>query len=318
MITPLISVIVPIYNASETLDRCVQSILEQTYSNFELILVNDGSHDDSGDKCEEYANKDKRVRVFHKSNGGASSARNLGLTQAQGDWITFCDSDDWVYPSWLQNFVDNAHDVDYVCQGLETSNPIKSSDLRSRYIYGISYCGEIGKGIELSFKSNILGYTVVSLFKKELIVNNDLRFNTNFNIHEDQEFILRYLTYCNSMRCVLEVGYYYYLPDFGKKYIIQNAHYLNESIYKSVSKALGNKWGETLDHFLYLLLESFFETYELVNFKDKIKRTRRLRELVGKNILKSRLFLVTKWAIFLDFTALLSSLIISVHLKLKS
>ena len=96
---PKISVIVPVYNTEKYLHRCVDSILAQTFTDFELLLVNDGSPDKSGEICDEYAQKDTRVRVFHKENGGVSSARNLGLENAQGKWITYVDGDDWIEPT---------------------------------------------------------------------------------------------------------------------------------------------------------------------------------------------------------------------------
>jgi len=94
--TPKISVVVPVYNVEKYLRECVDSVLEQTFSDFELILVDDGSPDNSGKICDEYAKKDSRVRVFHKTNGGVSSARNLGLENARAEWIMFVDSDDMI------------------------------------------------------------------------------------------------------------------------------------------------------------------------------------------------------------------------------
>lgn len=93
---PTISVIVPVYNAEMYLHRCIDSVLAQTYQNFELLLIDDGSKDSSGTICDEYAAKDARVRVFHKEIGGVSSARNVGLDHAQDEWITFVDSDDYI------------------------------------------------------------------------------------------------------------------------------------------------------------------------------------------------------------------------------
>ncbi len=101
-----ISFIVPIYNVEKYLPRCVESILSQTYSDFEVILVDDGSPDNSGMLCDEYARKDQRVRVIHKSNGGLSDARNTGLHEAKGEWVVFVDSDDfWVNGSCLQDII---------------------------------------------------------------------------------------------------------------------------------------------------------------------------------------------------------------------
>lgn len=102
---PHISIIVPVYNVEEYLNQCVVSILGQTFTNFEVILIDDGSEDNSGHICEEFAKKDERVRVFHKVNGGVSSARNLGLRYAKGDWICFVDSDDLLPCSSLQIFL---------------------------------------------------------------------------------------------------------------------------------------------------------------------------------------------------------------------
>lgn len=94
---PLISIIVPIYNAESTLNRCIDSIINQSFDDWELLLIDDGSKDQSGKICDEYATKDSRIKVFHKENGGVSSARNLGLDNALGKWITFIDSDDKIF-----------------------------------------------------------------------------------------------------------------------------------------------------------------------------------------------------------------------------
>lgn len=97
----LISVIVPVYNAEKYISKCIDSILSQTFKDFELILINDGSTDNSDLICGKYASIDNRVKVFHKQNGGAGSARNLGVQKAVGDWIMFVDADDWIEPECL-------------------------------------------------------------------------------------------------------------------------------------------------------------------------------------------------------------------------
>ena len=100
-----ISVIVPVYNVEKYLCQCVESILSQTYRNFELLLIDDGSKDNSGNICDEYAKNDPRIRVLHVENGGASYARNIGLNIAVGDWVTFVDADDWVSSNYLEELV---------------------------------------------------------------------------------------------------------------------------------------------------------------------------------------------------------------------
>lgn len=102
----LISIIVPIYNVEEYLEDCIESILHQTYSNFELILVDDGSPDDCGKICDKYSKKDKRIKVLHKKNGGLSDARNAGIELAQGEYIGFVDSDDYAAPDMYEKLLE--------------------------------------------------------------------------------------------------------------------------------------------------------------------------------------------------------------------
>ena len=101
----LISIIVPVYNVEQYLSRCVDSLVNQTYHNIEIILVDDGSPDRSGEICDEYAKKDKRVKVIHQSNGGLSDARNTALDIAKGDYLMFVDSDDWIEPTMYEEML---------------------------------------------------------------------------------------------------------------------------------------------------------------------------------------------------------------------
>ena len=102
MTVPLISIIVPVYNVEKYIDKCISSILQQTYPRIELLLIDDGSPDKSGIICDMYAQKDNRVRVFHKPNAGVSAARNTGINNAKGEFITFVDSDDWLEPDCIR------------------------------------------------------------------------------------------------------------------------------------------------------------------------------------------------------------------------
>lgn len=102
---PIISIIVPVYNGDKYLSRCVDSILNQTFQDWELLLVDDGSTDKSGEICDEYAIKDKRIKAFHKKNGGVSSARNYGIKHIEGEWIMFCDADDELMAFCLKKLI---------------------------------------------------------------------------------------------------------------------------------------------------------------------------------------------------------------------
>ena len=130
MIHDLVSIIVPVYNVEQYLDRCLDSLVRQTYSKIEILLVDDGSTDGSGALCDAWQRRDHRIRVFHKPNGGLSDARNHGLERASGDWVCFVDSDDWFDLRFVETMLgaleDTGADVaecDYVCtDGSESVN----------------------------------------------------------------------------------------------------------------------------------------------------------------------------------------------------
>lgn len=123
---PIISIIVPVYNGDKYLSRCVDSILNQTFHDWELLLVDDGSTDKSGEICDEYATKDDRIRGLHKSNGGVSSARNYGIRHSCGKWLTFIDIDDYVQDSFLEILIKEANSVDMVVSGAYYINDRKA------------------------------------------------------------------------------------------------------------------------------------------------------------------------------------------------
>lgn len=234
---PKISVIVPIYNAEKYLPRCIDSILAQTFTDFELLLIDDGSTDGSGKICDEYATKDARIRVFHKKNGGVSSARNLGLDEAQGEWITFCDSDDYVYPCWLNNFSKNFSDaLQMIVQSFDPKPLVVKKSVFS--------CDE---GMQYMERQNILGYLWVKAFRKEIICMNHIRFNEQLAYEEDLVFVFRYLIRAKELILLTEdTGYFYNAPTYYKyKVSICNLHCMVElfreaiaSKYKSAEIAL--------------------------------------------------------------------------------
>ena len=131
-----VSIIVPVYNVEKYLDKCIESIVNQTYRNIEIILVDDGSPDKCPEICNEWAKKDDRIKVIHKENGGLSSARNAALEIAQGDYITFVDSDDWIENDMIQSMLTCAakNDADIVCCGfyfdnVDTTGPVSYTHL---------------------------------------------------------------------------------------------------------------------------------------------------------------------------------------------
>lgn len=222
MNSPKISVIVPIFNAKEVLPRCIDSILSQTFTDFELLLIDDGSKDNSGKICDEYARKDNRIKVFHKENGGVSSARNLGLDNANGEWISFIDSDDYIDKRFFENFINNLVS-DIIIQGYVEE---KINDKPIYHNMKSLICENSYKPIfdELSSNQNT-GYLWCRLFKNDIIINNNVRFNNKYYIQEDEEFIFHYMLYSKTASIIEGCYYHYFTPNFKSKYKIKN--YIN-------------------------------------------------------------------------------------------
>lgn len=215
----IISVIVPVYNAEKNLHRCIDSILAQTYTFFELLLIDDGSPDRSGVICDEYAGQDSRVRVFHKENGGVSSARNLALDSACGKYIAFCDADDYVGENWLKSFIEGiVNNVDLVIQGIHyITNNGEIETKRLAPYWGNGVVNKRNLIVQL-MQQGVYGYPVTKLFRKEIIEENHIRFDANSTFREDEQFLSKYLEYVTSFSCIDRENYYYILPTSEKMY----------------------------------------------------------------------------------------------------
>ena len=203
--TPKISVIVPVYNTEKYLHRCIDSILSQTFTDFELLLINDGSKDSSGAICDEYAAKDNRVRVFHKENGGVSSARNLGLDNAQGEWIAFVDSDDYMFPDMLERMLSalelKKSDI-VICGTTETGGgywkPIADRD------YSIE---ELKTDFVYILHTELLSPVWCKIYSRDKI--GDIRFKNDVSFGEDLMFNLQYLAICEKISFLEDSPFYH-------------------------------------------------------------------------------------------------------------
>ena len=183
----LISVIVPIYNVEKYLNKCIDSIINQTYKNLEIILVDDGSPDNSGNICDEYSKKDNRIKVIHKENGGVSSARNVGINNATGNWISFIDSDDWIEENYFEILLNKAknENADIVICGynriwrnkVEIINKVSKDTIYNNKEYLINSLNPqmgFGYGPMKITKRECIGQV---LFDENLVVGEDALFN---------------------------------------------------------------------------------------------------------------------------------------------
>lgn len=203
---PLVSVIVPVYRAEAYIGKCVESILHQTYRNLEIILVDDGSPDRCPEICDKYKQADQRICVIHQQNSGVSAARNAGISQAHGKWITFADSDDFCRPQWVEVMIRHA---------METGAELSICD------YSMQYDEEIPKAERIQQVSVPLieqmlldrntamywallpdyyqGYSFNKIFQLSIIQDNHLCFDKSISIQEDSVFLISYLRFCTTI-----------------------------------------------------------------------------------------------------------------------
>lgn len=201
---PLVSIIVPIYNAESYLPRCVDSILAQTFGDFELLLVNDGSRDGSLDVCQRYATEDGRVRVIDKPNGGVSSARNLGLECASAEWVMFADADDWIEPNTLELAVPYIGQCDIVRLAWVAHLP---DEVRNKRVMNAETPNQLLKQLlRRRTKLAIWG----TLIRRDLFINNNIRFDASYNYAEDWLALLRVVCKCKSVKTLPEAFVYHY------------------------------------------------------------------------------------------------------------
>ncbi len=269
----LISIIVPIYNSEQYLEECIDSIISQTYRNLEIILVDDGSTDSSGKICDEYIQKDYRIRVIHKKNGGSQEARSTGIAMAKGDFIGFVDSDDWIDADMYENLYRNIGSSDLVTSGLwhydisGARNKIVDAfeagiyDGQSKYVCEnlIVFAGNTEGGMFGGILNNVCN----KLFKASIIKKCYELVNVNINYGEDLLFTMVYALRCKKI-VVTHECYYHYRYNSSSMWHKKNLDYLSEMnrFYKVLDREImGHIFEKTLRDQLNRLLLYFVYTY---------------------------------------------------------
>ena len=281
----LVSVIIPVYNSEKYLRLCLDSILTQRFKNFEVILVDDGSKDQSGTICDEYIKKDGRFKVFHKKNGGVSSARNLALDKIRGEWVYFCDSDDILYENTLETLTNNIDDnVDCTMGGYIRIN-------EQEEILGET---KIDKECYMSIEETLIdfynprfnlfnGFIWNRLFRKSIIEKYHLRFREDIFIKEDGLFLVQYLCKCNH-------GTYYTTKPIYK-YIEHSSSAMNHKL-KKINKESISRLTASLECYKEIKRRKFFNVLPLAKkhvlfVRQQLLITDKSR---GMNRLKFRIF----------------------------
>jgi glycosyltransferase involved in cell wall biosynthesis len=210
----LVSIIIPVYNVKEYLTECIESVLNQSYKFIEIILIDDGSNDGSGDICDEYALKDKRIKVMHQQNAGVSAARNAGIDISTGEYIAFLDSDDTLDDNIIETAVQKASDDNTIyLWGYRLNKDGVISNGPELYVDNITQPEIIASVISLKSKERELGdyFRAVwgKLFYANIIKQNKIYFPENVYIGEDAIFLLKYSQFMTNVNIVSQIGYNY-------------------------------------------------------------------------------------------------------------
>jgi len=218
----MISIIVPMYNCSNSLSRCVNSILSQTESNIDIILIDDGSTDRTYEIASSFSKKDSRISVIKKNNEGVSSARNLGIEYAKGDYIIFIDSDDWVEDNYVSTLADSLNDsIDLVACDFyinSNSNSKKISDNDSSENNEFTYLIREQKSLIYDYLCGLTGKKIFfsvcnKIFRKEIITKGNIRFDETVKIGEDMIFVLNYLMNSREIKKINKKLYHYVISS---------------------------------------------------------------------------------------------------------
>lgn len=219
---PKISIIVPVYKAENYLHRCVDSLLAQTFSDFEVLLIDDGSPDRSGEICDEYAKKDNRIRVFHKENGGVSSARQCGIDNAEGEYTIHADPDDWVEATMLEELYAKAKEEDADMVICDYWLEYRDNNIRKN-LNVFNTDNEVL--ISRLVRGNLLGILWNKLIRRDFINDNNISFVDGLNFCEDWIFIIKILSK-KAKVSYLSIPFYHY-----DKYSNPNALTLLTTVY---------------------------------------------------------------------------------------
>lgn len=263
----MISIIIPAYNAASVLPRCLDSILVQTYKDFEIIVVDDGSSDDTSIILAQYASKDNRIHPIQAKNNGASVARNRGLDLAKGDYIVFCDSDDMVSPDWLSKFMSCHDKADLISQGYVKSNGKKNCLSTKKY----KGKHQIAEWIYAAAEITLWGFLWCKMFRADVVKKNKIRFDSNLKFQEDLTFILNYIQYVDSIYQLDSCCYFYIDNGMVNKYSdipkffssLQCIGYL-----RIITKENPERLAKWEVYFQKIMIQDIIRDYQIGRFRD--------------------------------------------------
>lgn len=278
----MISIIVPVYNVENQLTDCINSILNQTYTSWELILINDGSKDNSGKICDQYAREDSRIRVIHQTNHGVSYARKIGFEFSTGEWICFIDSDDTVENDYIQTMVNNSNGVNIVHLNMPTNKDITPNEYLS-----------------LLLKNNTNNAPYNKLFHRCLITPDCFTFPRYITHGEDTLMNISIaLKNKKNVRCVNYKGYNYYMLSSGLASSHKSCMNYEEKYYQILESLFTPPQKEK--YLKDLVTKRYWRIYELVDYRhQKIDRLSSFwKKLVEETKISKLKFEPYQWCIY--------------------
>lgn len=309
MVEEKVSIIIPVYNSEKTLKKCIESVINQTYKNIEILIINDGSKDKSLNIMNEYKNKDKRIIVINQRNNGISGARNTGIINATGDYITFIDSDDYIKPSLVKDTINifKEYECDVVRNNYELSYENGKTELRNE-MYEENKIINISEKKEKMIQNILLGkvqsYSWLLTIKRKIIDENNLTFNEDVFLMEDLLFFIRLIFAIQNIYFVKEPKYYYYqsnknsLTRDTNKYIkninnilIMKKHLeeiLNEHIQENNKyiKIINTVYLNGIIGYLKISVRNSGNYKEILDELKKIRESQNIKEMLGNKSLK--------------------------------
>ena len=273
-----VSVIVPIYNQEKHLNRCVDSLINQNFNDYEIILVNDGSTDKTPLICDEYSQKYDFIKTIHKSNSGVSATRNVGINAAQGEYIMFVDSDDYV----AQNYISDM----YQCQ-IENPDHLVVCDMFRNLGHSSKFKRTLPHNIKdkisyskdefyLLYKFHISGFPVNKIFERQRLLSSNICFDPSLALGEDAVFVIQYFQTCKGFTILPTPLYYYCLLDSGAtlKYRKDRFNQIAPSFFLRIPLIKDEYLPQYCDSFLWdfvLCLKNTFDKRNPDGFYKKIK-----------------------------------------------
>lgn len=206
-----VSIIIPVYNVESYLHKCMDSILTQTHRDFELILIDDGSKDLSGNICDDYSKKDDRVKVIHVPNGGVSAARNRGIDEATTDWIFFIDSDDWIDDIYLETLISGISSDTAIAYCGVVNEYTKDNTKTIAFGYSNAFCSKQDCKADFIAQHRLLqnGLPYAKMYNKKVLDKYGIRFDTSISFHEDHLFVFQYLMHVSEITTIDKTLYHY-------------------------------------------------------------------------------------------------------------